>query len=98
MKFHILFPRIILLAVASFLMMTIANGQLQALNSFDYEAQSSFSIRVRSTDGAGLFTEKQFTVSVRDGTPIISDQNFSVDENSPSGTLVPGMVATNDVG
>ena len=34
--------------------------------SFDYEAQSSYSIRVRTTDAGGLWFEKAFTISVSD--------------------------------
>src|SRR5262249_23642041 len=33
---------------------------------FNFEARSSYSIRVRSTDGSGLFTEKAFTIHVTD--------------------------------
>jgi hypothetical protein len=42
----------------------IAGDQLQTAVSFDYEAKSSYSIRVRSTDAGGQFIEQVFTVSV----------------------------------
>ena len=53
---------------------TIVGGQLLAASSFNFEAKSSYSVRVRSTDQGGLFTEKQFTITVTNvnetpGTP-----------------------------
>jgi hypothetical protein len=45
---------------------TIVGDQLQTAASFDHEARTSYSIRVRSTDAAGQFTEQAFTVSVTD--------------------------------
>jgi VCBS repeat-containing protein len=41
-----------------------AGGKLKTAISFDYEAKSSYSIRVKSTDAGGLSTEKVFTVTV----------------------------------
>jgi ELWxxDGT repeat protein len=37
---------------------------LRAVNSLNFEAKSSYSIRVRSTDQNGLFTEREFLISV----------------------------------
>ncbi len=45
---------------------TIDGGTLRTAASFDFEARSSYSIRVRSTDQGGLTTEKVFTLSVTD--------------------------------
>lgn len=42
----------------------ISGSTLRAASSFDFEAKSTYSIRIRSTDQAGLFTEKSFTISV----------------------------------
>lgn len=44
----------------------IEGNSLRAPNPFDYETKSSYSIRIRSTDQGGLFTEKQFTITVAD--------------------------------
>ena len=44
----------------------IVGDTLETAASFDYEANSSYSIRVRSTDRAGLFTEKVLAISVTD--------------------------------
>lgn len=40
------------------------DGQLLSDVSFNYEAKSSYHIRVRSTDAASLWVEKQFTIAV----------------------------------
>jgi ELWxxDGT repeat protein len=45
---------------------TINGNTLKTAASFDYETKSSYSIRVRSTDQGGLWTEKQFPISVTD--------------------------------
>jgi hypothetical protein len=44
----------------------ISGDALRNSAVFDYETKSSYSIRVRSTDQGGLFTEKQFTITVND--------------------------------
>jgi type VI protein secretion system component Hcp len=43
-----------------------ADGVLTTSTSFDFEAQSSYSIRVRSTDVGGLSTDKVFTIGITD--------------------------------
>ena len=43
---------------------TIDGDMLKTAESFDYETQSSYNIRVRSKDQGGLFTEKVFTIAV----------------------------------
>jgi YVTN family beta-propeller protein len=43
---------------------TLSGSTLQTNAVFNFEAKSSYSIRVRSTDGGGLFFEKVLTVSV----------------------------------
>ncbi len=45
---------------------TIVGDQLQTAVPFDYEVKSSYSIRVRTTDQGGLFTEKAFAIGVTD--------------------------------
>jgi VCBS repeat-containing protein len=41
-----------------------AGGNLRTAVPFDFEAKSSYTVRVRSTDAGGLFTEKVLTVGV----------------------------------
>src|SRR5690606_15838866 len=43
-----------------------AGGTLMSAISFDFEARSSYSIRVKSTDTGGLSTEKVFTILATD--------------------------------
>jgi pectate lyase len=43
---------------------TIVGNELRTAASFDYEAKSAYSIRVRSVDQGGLFIEKAFTILV----------------------------------
>lgn len=45
---------------------TISGGRLKTTASFDYETKNSYTIRVRSTDRAGLWVEKQFTIAISD--------------------------------
>ncbi len=44
----------------------ISGSSLTINSSPDYEAKSSYSIRIRSTDLGGLYTDKQFTIQVND--------------------------------
>jgi hypothetical protein len=46
---------------------TIDGNTLKAAASFDFETQSSYSIRVRTTDQGGESFEKEFTITVIDG-------------------------------
>jgi hypothetical protein len=71
---------------------------LKTSESFDYEAKSSYSITVRSTDEGGLSTDEEFIISVDDlnDAPIsVTLSNISVVENKPSGSLV-GDLSTDD--
>jgi hypothetical protein len=56
----------------------ISGNALRATNSLDFETKSSYTVRVRSTDQGGLFTEKAFVITVID---------------MPEDTLVSGTVA-----
>ncbi len=75
----------------------IVGDQLQTAAVFDFETQSSFSIRVRSDDGAGGTFEEAFTITVNDlndaPTDIALDSN-SIDENQPVGTAVGNFTST----
>jgi predicted outer membrane repeat protein len=67
------------------------SGHLLTAASFDYEGQSSYVIRVRSTDAGKLFVEKAFTISVLNAdetTATIKLSSTSVAEHQPAGTLV----------
>ena len=44
----------------------IVGNQLRTAGSFDYETKNSYSVKIRTTDAGGLFTEKVFVVRVTD--------------------------------
>jgi hypothetical protein len=76
----------------------IGGTMLQTAAAFNYEAKSSFSVRIRTTDQGGLWYEEAFTITVNNvnETPTdISLSNSSVAENQPSGTAV-GTLSTID--
>ncbi len=45
---------------------SIDGDQLHAIQSFDYESQAIYQVRIRSTDQGGMTTEKAFTITVSD--------------------------------
>jgi hypothetical protein len=76
---------------------SIQGNTLKTAASFNFEAKSSYSIRVKTTDAVGLFTEKQFTISVTNVNEAPTDlalSNNSVAENQPSGTSVGNLSST----
>jgi CSLREA domain-containing protein len=52
---------------------TILGDSLQVNQVFDFEVQDSYSIRVRSTDSGGLFTEQTFVITVAPVLRFIAD-------------------------
>jgi VCBS repeat-containing protein len=78
---------------------TIVGGTLKTADSFDFEAKSSYTIRVRSTDANGLTFEKPFLITVTDVNEAPTDISISatsVAENSPVGSTVLGPIETTD--
>jgi len=57
---------------------SISGNALVSAASFNFEAKNSYSIRVRSTDQGGLWTEKAFTISVTDVNEPPTTANSSV--------------------
>ena len=76
----------------------IDNNRLLTNSPLDFEQQISHSIRVRSTDAGGLFTEKAFAITITNvneaPTSIILTRN-TIAENVPIGTTV-GTLSTLD--
>jgi hypothetical protein len=75
-----------------------SNGVLSTAASFNFEAKNSYSIRVRSTDGGGLFTEQFLTIAitnVNEAPTLLALSNSSVANGAGSGTLV-GNLSTTD--
>ena len=76
----------------------ISGNSLRATNSFNFEAKSIYTVRVRSTDQGGLFTEKAFTISVTDVNEAPTDITLSgstIAENAGANAVV-GALSTTD--
>ncbi|MEI6657512.1 MAG: LamG-like jellyroll fold domain-containing protein [Planctomycetota bacterium] len=69
---------------------TISGDKLKTAASFDFETKNSYSICIRSTDAAGLFTEKALTVTVvdvfEDWSVVIPDGTEHVDNSIRNGS------------
>ncbi|MFO0869118.1 MAG: cadherin domain-containing protein [Pirellulales bacterium] len=77
---------------------SIDGGVLVTAAVFDYETQSSYSLRVRSTDQGGLFVERTWTISVsnvNEAPTAIALSNAKVAGNQSAGTAV-GTLSTTD--
>jgi hypothetical protein len=77
---------------------SISGATLRATNSFNFETKPQYTVRIRSTDPSGLFTEKALTISVTDvnETPIDIDLSSStVAENAETNAIV-GTLRTID--
>ncbi len=77
---------------------SISGNQLKINSSPDFEAQSSYNIRFRSTDQGGLFFEKDFTINVNNLNEAPTDLALSatsINENVPANTVIGSLVGTN---
>ncbi|MDP6545472.1 MAG: FG-GAP-like repeat-containing protein [Phycisphaerae bacterium] len=71
---------------------------LKTGESFNFEAESNYTIRIRSTDQGGLWYEEPFTINVTNinEQPIdIALSNNTIPENEPVGTVI-GALSTAD--
>jgi hypothetical protein len=76
----------------------ISGNALRNSIVFNYESKTSYSIRIRSTDQGGLYTEKQFTISVNNVNETPTDitlSNSSQNENTSTNTTI-GTFSTSD--
>ncbi|MFN6103468.1 MAG: ELWxxDGT repeat protein, partial [Planctomycetaceae bacterium] len=76
----------------------IEDDTLKTTASFDYESQSTYAIRVRSTDLYGLWIENEFTITVdnvNEAPSLLVLSTSSIAENQASGTSV-GTFSTTD--
>ena len=79
----------------------IVGNVLKTRAAFNYEVKNSYSIRVRSTDQGGLRTEQVFVINVSNvnEAPVVAAKTFALPENSPNGTVVGTVTATDpDIG
>ena len=79
----------------------IEKDALLSGESFSFPDQSSYSIRVRSTDNGlptSAFFEKVFEIAILQAneTPTINDQNFTIKETAENGDLVGTILAFDD--
>jgi len=75
----------------------IDGNVLKTKASFDFEAKSSYSIRVQVKDPKGLSFEKTFAIAVKDLPEVPTDitlSSTSIDENQAAGTPVGSLSAT----
>ena len=79
----------------------ISGSNLLTNAVLDYETKSSYSIRVRTTDGGGASFEKQFTVTIsnlNEAPANITLSKSTVAENSAIGTTIGTLSATDPDG
>lgn len=81
---------------------TIAGGTLTTNAVFNYATQSSYAIRVRTTDAGGLFFEKQLTITVRSPqvgtvTEVVGAVTIIHPDGSQTTAVVGSPVAMGDV-
>ena len=71
------------------------NGQELSGTPSDADVEKDFTVRIKASDGI-FGTEQTFTVHVNDRNlePEIQSQEFTIDENSPNGTFIGQIVAT----
>jgi hypothetical protein len=65
--------------------------------SFDFEVKDSYTIRIRTTDAAGFFFEKEFTINVTNENEAptgIDLSNSALAENEPVETVIGGFNTT----
>jgi VCBS repeat-containing protein len=76
----------------------ISGNKLKAKESFNFEAKSSYAIRVKSTDSGGESVEKQLTITVENANDPPTNLALSkaeINENEPAGTEI-GSFSTTD--
>jgi hypothetical protein len=80
----------------------LAGNVLQSNGIFNYEAKSSYSILIQSTDSGGLSVSNPFTISILDANDPSTDvllSPASVNENVPIGTTVGNLTTVDtDIG
>ena len=76
---------------------TIQNNQLKSNTSLNFEAKSSYSIRVKTTDQGELSFEKQLVINITNVNETPSNlalSNSSIAENSVLGTVIGNFTTT----
>ncbi|NEQ37432.1 MAG: DUF4347 domain-containing protein [Okeania sp. SIO3I5] len=75
---------------------TIDGDQLKINSSPDFETQSTYNIRVQTTDAAGETFEEELTININDvnETPEFLEQSFDIAEKSDNQTIIGTLNAT----
>lgn len=80
----------------------VQGSRLVVAGALDHEAQASFTLTVRATDDAGLFTEQTFAVAVTDvneaPTALSVSQTSVPEDASPGATVASLGVSDQDAG
>ncbi|MFO0943822.1 MAG: cadherin domain-containing protein [Pirellulales bacterium] len=77
---------------------SIVGSALLATHSFDFETKSNYTVRIRSTDQGGLFTERKIEITVTNVNEKPTNIDLSstvISEGQPLGTVV-GQLSTQD--
>ncbi|MFB6455320.1 cadherin domain-containing protein [Chitinophaga sp. Hz27] len=75
----------------------IAGTQLQTAAVLNYQTQQSYTVRIRVTDGGGLYFEKDFTINITSVNAAPTDiqlSNTIVEDQSPVSTTVGKLTAS----
>ncbi|HLN53778.1 MAG TPA: cadherin domain-containing protein [Lentimicrobium sp.] len=72
-------------------LITVANGQ-----NLNFESTPQYLLQVAVQDNLGLSSSATVTINVTNvnENPVIEDQGFNVNENSPTGTLIGNIIAS----
>ena len=78
---------------------TISGNQLRASVAFDFETKASYSVRIKTTDAAGLSFEKEFVINVLDLVENLAPTNISlsatsINENNAINAVVGSLTTT----
>lgn len=83
---------------------SIVGNELRAMASFDFESEntSAYSVRVRSTDQGGLFTEKTFTITLTDlvvemALSVVGDEGNQADSTGYGAVDYQYLIGTYEV-
>ena len=81
----------------------IVGSEIRNTTVFDFETQSQYSVRVRSTDAAGAWVEKSFTIAVADVNEAPTEitlvnpiASISEDEDTTNAVHISGISVVDD--
>ena len=74
----------------------MSNGELTITNAAAINSGilSTYNFTIRVTDAGGLYSEEPITLVEQNSPPIVGNQAFSVPENSPIGTVIGTVLAS----